>query len=311
MAIVVVAIHTHPIQKSFNFFNQFIYFPFIELAVPYFFLVTGFFLSNKEGKSTEENNHTLILFIKKIGLMYVIWSLIYLFINIYGFVIEDEKLEHGIVIFIKNFLFTGENYYSWPLWYLLSCIYFAIILLLFNKLKISISFFWGFVILISVVYYFNKQINELLNLNNIKIDYILKSRVFSGFIFLAIGMFLNRKLLNINNFFLLILFVGGLGMISNEKLGGILGIIFSSVSLFIFSIKFNIKFRSDFSNLLSRSSLIIFLVHMIFYFIYVHFIGLAHYPKWYAFAFTLLLSIFSSVIIDRYLIRYKLIKLIF
>lgn len=38
---------------------------------------------------------------------------------VYGYYLEGDGILKAAVLYIRNLIFQGEHYYSWPLWYLL------------------------------------------------------------------------------------------------------------------------------------------------------------------------------------------------
>lgn len=110
-----------------------------NLAVPFFFIVSGFFLGRKisVGNEFEVYKHYICRFLK----MYIIWCFIYLPINIYYELIV-YKFSIGFTIFdlIRGWLLVGENPYSWPLWYLLASAVAVLLIYIFRKFKCSFSF---------------------------------------------------------------------------------------------------------------------------------------------------------------------------
>lgn len=46
------------------------------------------------------------------------WSAIYLPLTISGWIIEGGLDPTYLILCLRNFVFVGENFYSWTLWYL-------------------------------------------------------------------------------------------------------------------------------------------------------------------------------------------------
>ena len=135
MAIVVIAIHTHPEQSSSLFFVQrgagIIY----SLAVPFFFMASGFLLFRKMNLPLDDDgNQRIKRYLLKIVKLYLLWTAIYLPLSVLGFVNDGTSLMNSILIFIRNVLLVGENYMSWPLWYLLALI--VAVLIIWGLLKL-------------------------------------------------------------------------------------------------------------------------------------------------------------------------------
>lgn len=125
-AFLVIGIHTRPFQSSSILLDKFFYYDISNYAVPFFYACTGYFLIVK---SSEENLHAkLILRCKKILRIYLTWSAIYLPLTISGWVIEGGLNPAYLILCLRNFVFVGDNFYSWTLWYLNGLI-FALLLI--------------------------------------------------------------------------------------------------------------------------------------------------------------------------------------
>ena len=141
MAICVVAIHTRPLENCpIDLVNN-MYGPFVQMAVPFFFITTGFFLVKKMGiPFTGENNEIIIKqYLLKIIKMYLIWTAIYFPMAVYHFISTDRKPIIAVLLYIRGFILIGEQYNSWQLWYLLSTIYALLFILLLMKHKMTIK----------------------------------------------------------------------------------------------------------------------------------------------------------------------------
>ena len=125
-AFLVIGIHTRPFQASSNLLDKLFYYDISNYAVPFFYACTGYFVVIK---SSEENLHVdLILRCKKIIRIYLMWSVIYLPLTVSGWVIEGGLNPIYLIFCLRNFVFVGENFYSWTLWYLNGLI-FALLLI--------------------------------------------------------------------------------------------------------------------------------------------------------------------------------------
>lgn len=243
MAFVVVAIHTHPFETCTDgrFLN--IYGIFVGLAVPFFFLASGYLLAAKMDwpYRTENDLSRICLQLKKIIKMYIIWTIVYFPLAIYhDFIVERMSPVKAILLYIRGFLFIGEQYNSWPLWYLLSTIYaLFIILFIFRKcrnlkLLVVISIIAS-VISISFTYLvnYNGYLPPLLEIFKKLIRYsIANGRILSGLIYIPIGMILSqRKIPNYLNF--IVFFTGYIAnyLINNSIISSYL-LIITSIGLF-------------------------------------------------------------------------------
>lgn len=59
-------------------------------------------------------------YLSRVLSLYVIWNIIYLPITIFGFKENNMSFARYVLDCIRGFLFIGQQFYSWQLWYLLS-----------------------------------------------------------------------------------------------------------------------------------------------------------------------------------------------
>lgn len=137
MACVVVAIHTNPESSLHNLVFEKLANRFYELAVPFFFMASGFLVWHKiVNADTEKKKDRLKGWIRKTFRLYMVWTAIYLPFTLYGFWHDGVSLTKSIVAFARNVCLVGQNYLSWPLWYLLGMLVAGCIVYLLTK--------WGF-----------------------------------------------------------------------------------------------------------------------------------------------------------------------
>lgn len=125
--IMVVAIHSDPLQDISPLANRLVSGGLCRLAVPLFFLATAFFLF-RNGELTKDKT---IKYIKRISLLYACWFLISLPItalNRFSFNADSALLES--VQFVKNFFFTSTFSGSW---FLMSGVFCTILFYLVQK----------------------------------------------------------------------------------------------------------------------------------------------------------------------------------
>ena len=196
----VVAIHAHLLDGLEGNFVAAL--RIVEnLAVPFFFIVSGFFLGGKISvvNEFEVYKHYIRRFLK----MYMIWCFIYLPINIYYELIV-YKFSIGFTVFdlIRGWLLVGENPYSWPLWYLLASAVAVLLIYIFRKIKCHFSYILLCSLVLFVVgYYYTTYHDVLYDLNpllhNIMMLYdktFRKTRngFFEGLAYIMLGLFLAR-----------------------------------------------------------------------------------------------------------------------
>ena len=181
VACFVVLIHSGVSSISSNLYNIF------QAGVPLFFVITGFFLDRKKTLFATKN------YIHKTSCLYVIWSLMYLPLTIYGCRINEYTLNKDILFTLHGFFIKGENFYSWPLWYLLATIY-AVVLYYFtlknnwSNEKIIFS-----IIIVSSVGYAMEVFSDIKFISKLK--FLIggtRNGIFQGFPYLMIGVLINR-----------------------------------------------------------------------------------------------------------------------
>lgn len=120
-------------------------------AVPLFFVLSGFFLWSKIFKENDSDGkcRVVLSWLMKILYMYVIWTMIYLPFSYIGFVREGLPFMKSVAIWLRNCIFVGENYLSWPLWYLLGLLWAGGII--WTGLRIKTPF-WLFCVLACILY---------------------------------------------------------------------------------------------------------------------------------------------------------------
>lgn len=202
MALCVVAIHTQPfVHCTINITN--IYDSFVSMAVPFFFLSSGFLLAQKFECSFASPNNVVVVkkYLIKIINMYVVWTVVYLPLAIYHFISSGTGILESVLLYIRGFVFVGEQYNSWHLWYLLSTIYALILILIFLYFKISpqkAMILSSFIFLISIsidylsAYAGNSSLFIGLFIKIIKVS-IVNGRILRGLFYLPLGCFLAQK----------------------------------------------------------------------------------------------------------------------
>ena len=140
MAVFVVAIHTHPgisIGKNADFYITDV---LTKIAVPYFFVTSGFFIGrklsfNEDGTLYSSNILYVKHYLRRILLLYIIWSVFYGCVELYEWLLTPSCERISILSFFvscgMSFLFVGTYYH---MWYLQSMILAVIALFLFLRI---------------------------------------------------------------------------------------------------------------------------------------------------------------------------------
>lgn len=309
MAIVVIAIHTNPLESCTNRDLLKVYYFVTELAVPFFFLASGFLLAEKMNwpyANNTDNANRLLKYLLKIIKMYLIWTAVYLPLAVYHFISSGTSPINAILLYLRGFFFIGEQYNSWPLWYLLSTIYalLAIYILLYGikksttvsliLLSVIASFFSiGFSALVA---YEGEMPTVLQGIKKLVGYSIVNGRILRGMIYIPVGMLLADKQIS----FIVNLFVLILGVVANYFVSN--SIIFSYAVIFIsialFGIVKEIKLKNnDIYPKLRSMSISMYLTHM---YIWTFYYTLVYKEKtfgWDCFLVTLVITTALSLVV--------------
>ena len=241
MAFAVIAIHTRPLVNCTNNAVIEIYNNLVQMAVPFFFLASGYLLSKKI-KMQDDNKEIDILkkHLYKIIKLYIVWMVVYTPLAIYGYVLDNTGLLKCILLYIRGVVFLGEQYNSLHLWYLLSTIYALIFIIILKKMKCN----QRIMVTISIIFMFISVSLDWLSETDIILPYgmqivqklllytIVNGRIFRSMIYIPMGMYLayNRLPIGAN----VVLLIGGFAcnyFIDDIVLSGCL-IVITSVGLF-------------------------------------------------------------------------------
>lgn len=198
-AIVVISSHTRP-WEDWNHLGLSRFMSVLTgISVIYFFLCSGYFLlkDNQELFDILEKKE-LLRRIKKIGFLYCIWSVIYFPITVYGeFFIYKKSPGSGILDILAGFLFRGQNYNSWFLWYILAAIVSYLMIFLLGKsgwniqkmLYLGIGLFAAGTVL--------DIVHQMKPFRLLDLFYQVagtQNGLFKGFCYIMIGVTLSRKI---------------------------------------------------------------------------------------------------------------------
>ena len=117
ISLLVIAIHCGLKGENIHLYNIF------QCSVPCFFVISAYYIEQKR----VTNSKYLDKYIKKTAKLYVLWSIIFLPLTIYGIINSPSPIWKEIFYMFHNYLVKGDNYCSWPLWYLLALLYSCII----------------------------------------------------------------------------------------------------------------------------------------------------------------------------------------
>ena len=283
MSIAVIAIHTEPLVGCENTAILSVYKVVTDLAVPFFFLSSGYLVFEKILDLPKEiQKHRIKVYIKKILQLYITWNILYLPITMYDYILNGKSIIRNLFAFVKGLVFVGCHWNSWPLWYLLS-VFYSFVLIYFCMYKKNFSK-KIIIIIAGIIYLIANQFTILIEQgNNInrslqKVTMLMANifengRIFTGLFYIVAGLFIAYYRSDIlksiyNKIFILILFCLSLyGKIVLEGLQERMALAVLAVNFFILSICLNIP-NSKCWSLCRKLSTKIFLLHMMVYSIF-------------------------------------------
>lgn len=190
MAFCVILIHIPPIfyHNSDSIYPNIVKFS-IRLAIPFFFVTSGYLLERKLSSLNKEYSSDYLQHrIKKLLKIFGYWLLIYFPITIYNFICSGEGFVNGIYNYLYNLLTRGESLYAWPLWYLYSMAIVYTLILLFSK----INGYKFILILIFTAFALLNWLYETRKVESLHYVYLWTDRTLGGGIPILLGMFIYR-----------------------------------------------------------------------------------------------------------------------
>lgn len=279
-AIFVIAIHTHPFeiyngQKWMEIYNT-----IVNLSVPFFFIVTGFLLSKKIEMSQSEAR-SIVIKNKLISVlkMYLLWMIVYTPLSVCHSILEKQSLTEAALLYIRGLFFIGQQYNSWPLWYLLATIYALICIIVLMRFKVTYRGLLCVAIVFCVISITVDCIVDaggnipsvLVPVQKILYYSIASGRIFRGMVYIPIGMYLANK--SFSDLVNVLLLISGLIIsvfVEYKSLDTLLMII---IAVGLFGIIEKIKLKdSKIYPVLRNASTILYLIHMYVWTFYYSFV---------------------------------------
>ena len=228
--------------------------------------------------------------------LYIIWSIIYLPLAVYKYIQNGNGAVKSSISYIRNFFFVGEHYFSWQLWYLLSTVYGAILIL--SLIVYAIAF------RMDIVLKSQENFTGILHI----ISFVFPTtRVFYGFCYLSIGMCIAKYKFKVN--FKLLLLIDAICFIITVYFNNFISTLLLYIFFFMTIVSINLKDREIYYYF-REASTIIYFSHMLFLFIWtLKFSNMAFLE----FLLTLICSFILSIllIIFQKKKNYKFYKLLF
>lgn len=203
MAFCVVAIHTDPLHAYRGTWVFTVYDSITRCAVPFFFLASGFLFGHKMQTplASKRNLPLLCSFLIKFIKFYLIWNVVYLPLALSKMDYQGRTPLYNVVTYLVGFVFRGEHYNSWQLWYLLATVYVVLIIIVLTRLHVPFAATVGICFSIYVFGLFldwlgvqDTDLPTLLSwIRTIQLNTVLDGRIFRGFLFLPVGILFSRK----------------------------------------------------------------------------------------------------------------------
>lgn len=190
--ICVIAIHTAPLSNANENVEWCVYTGLFLLAVPFFFVSSGFFLGEKLVNGQKSPKEIIINYIKRLLIPYVAFSFVNIFQNVVLMLMNDIAPKDIIINVIRSIIFYPYG----ALWFIWACIVGTLLLYPFiRKGKLSnVAIFIGLILYcFSLLCSSYKSVTDSTFLqpiidNYLKIFISHQNGVLTGFLFLGIGI---------------------------------------------------------------------------------------------------------------------------
>lgn len=222
MAFLVIAIHRSPFGAGLLTFT--VQNIFGRLAVPFFFAAAGFLFFRPAQDGGKKSNAEFFRYIKRLVILYAVWTLFYMPAAAYRFDFETYGLFKFILNYAKRSLLEVSIIH---LWYLLALIVAVCVVFALSK-KLG----YGTVFLVSAVFYALYLLTtefESIALNAPPVTLFkkavdlfpvagIKNGIFIGFVFVALGAFVANRKIKMQRLGIWSLLFAGISLVAAEAL---------------------------------------------------------------------------------------------
>lgn len=199
-SILVVAIHFSPFGKAggiYEYLNYGITNYVARIAVPFFFISSGYFLFRKTSLGSFDTG-VVKQYVLRILKLYLVWSAIYLPINVYHAINLKRGFLRSALTYLREFLFIGSYTHLWYLNALIVAVI-AVSFLLYKKVSPNCVFLLAF-LLYFIGLFGNSWFGLAIPLRTAAprlwgvlhrlkdVFATTRNGIFDGFIFVSIGM---------------------------------------------------------------------------------------------------------------------------
>ncbi|WP_164779601.1 acyltransferase [Paenibacillus kobensis] len=131
-AILVVSIHTTPLESLNSTLSLAFENTIARIAVPFFFAASGYLFFGKISNNDQRNQagRYWMKYTKRIACIYLVWSLVYGGYDIYrSYQEQDHDLLRAILFYLRDFVLLGGHFHLWyfpALLFAVTALYFGI-----------------------------------------------------------------------------------------------------------------------------------------------------------------------------------------
>lgn len=265
-ALLVVYIHTYCYETGWGWVKDII----CPVAVPFFFIASGFFFSKGLAKNKENSWVYCKKYIKRVSEMYLLWTLLSLPVAWMNISIAHAEYAWWLkCIYIIRCLFLTGSIGIY--WYVLSLIYNSAIIYFFEKKK---HIYWLYIL--SIVSFGIGVLYSIGTIGGTPLYHAIhiiwgseRNFLFVGLLYMCIGHFIatrKKQIFSSRKFLwlLFLFFIISVRFISKNALVSSAFQLPAAVFLFLFGLNWNPKISDSKSLLLRRWSTIIYLSHFPF-----------------------------------------------
>ena len=198
MSLAVIAIHTRAALDTT--FSQPVTF-LINLAVPFFFMASGFLIYTHYRKSASQSVARYyfsrsLRFIR----LFVIWAIIYFPLAILYYASTDSSWLHDLVSYVRRFITSGDLPYAWPLWYLHAMALALLLIAAMRKMGLDTVVVWciGLLLLLIAFFYDRTPLEAIPDpMNAMAVNYnrmfnTTRNGIFWGVAYVSTGMMIGK-----------------------------------------------------------------------------------------------------------------------
>lgn len=175
----------------------------LSLAVPFFFISTGYLIYNAS-RTRKDESSSIFRRSRKVFKLFLIWILLYTPIDLFIFFRCGQSAVFFFVKWLHHLAFYGEGMYSWPMWYLYSLWFGLLCLSLAVRFKRGVLWMFGGFCSVSILNWlltFNILSFSTQSINEHAIA--LTDRLLSGGVFLTAGYWMAQESKNLRHFSLI------------------------------------------------------------------------------------------------------------